>query len=341
VSDANAVDELELAALWLAQGRGVALATVVRTWGSSPRAVGSHLIIAEDGAFMGSVSGGCIEGAVVVEAESVLATGSPKLLQYGVSNERAWEVGLTCGGSIQVFLEPYRQDRGWLELSQARGARQPIARVVHLERGDSCRVHQGSMTGSLTLLPETGAEVGNLLSANKSTLLETSEGMLFVQVYTPPLRLVIVGAVHIAQALAPMAHLAGFAVTVIDPRAAFASAARFPNVTLIDGWPDAASVAPDAGTAVVALSHDPKIDDPALVVALESPAFYVGALGSRKTHAKRLVRLSERFPKEILDRIHGPVGLDLGGRAAAQVAVSILAHMIQVRYKVADKTGSA
>jgi xanthine dehydrogenase accessory factor len=188
--------------------------------------------------------------------------------------------------------------------------------------------------GGLELTEEQRAAVHRMLVADRSGMLAGAEN-LFVRSYARPPRLIVVGAAHISQFLAPMAALAGFEVIVIDPRRAFASVERFPGVTLIDDWPDQAfeRLKLDATSAVVTLTHDPKIDDPALIAALGSPVFYVGALGSKRTHAKRVARLTEAGLSDKAARIHAPVGLDLGGRAPREIAVSILAEVIQVRYR--------
>jgi xanthine dehydrogenase accessory factor len=190
--------------------------------------------------------------------------------------------------------------------------------------------------GDVQLTDEQRKTVGDMLIANRSGMLAGTED-LFVRSYARPPRLIVVGAAHISQALAPMAAIAGFEVIVIDPRRAFASADRFPGVTLVNTWPDKAleELKLDAVTAVVTLTHDPKLDDPALIAALRSSAFYVGALGSKRTHAKRIERLTQAGLGDAVSRIHAPVGLDLGGRAPREIAVSILAEVIQVRYRCA------
>ena len=324
-------DILVLAQQWLAAGKQVALATVVQTWGSSPRPVGSHLLVQDNGDFAGSVSGGCIEGEVIREALAALDDGKVRQLEFGVSNEQAWEVGLACGGRVQVMVQSLA-GADWLDdLQAARADRRLVAQVIRLDDGGQCLWDGGCEMQS----PDVLDEIVRRTAANQSGVLETDEG-LFLRVYAPAVRLLVVGAVHIAQALAPMAALAGFDVTLIDPRRAFASSERFPGVTVSDEWPDEAleKLKPDASTAVVTLSHDPKLDDPALMAALSSPAFYIGSLGSTRTHAQRLKRLrAEGFDETTLERIHAPVGLDLGGRLPAEIAASILAQLIQVRYR--------
>lgn len=219
-------------------------------------------------------------------------------------------------------------------LMAARAAKRPVALVTRLADGAQTLVDDGDTQGDLSLTTAEGAALTKRLTSGHSGALDEA-GELFARVYAPAPRLLIVGAVHISQALAPMAATAGFAVTVIDPRRAFASAERFPGVTLTDDWPDEAMarLAPDAQTAVVTLTHDPKLDDPALAAALASPAFYIGALGSKRTHEKRVARLTELGLATRLGRIHAPVGLDLGGRYPSEIAVAILAEVIRVRYQ--------
>lgn len=212
--------------------------------------------------------------------------------------------------------------------------RQSLVVVTRLVDGAQCLLSDASCDGELILSPEQLAEARAILTSGRSMRLSAAEG-LFGRAYVPLPRLLIVGAVHIAQALAPMAAAAGFEVVVIDPRSAFASAERFPGVQLSSEWPDEALAREglDNATALVALSHDPKLDDPALELALPSNLFYIGALGSRRTHEKRLERLRVAGLSELTGRIHSPVGLDLGGRSPSEIAVSILAQIIQTRYR--------
>jgi LAO/AO transport system ATPase len=318
---------------WRAAGKGVALATVVKTWGSSPRPEGSHLAAEAGGAFVGSVSGGCIEGAVIGEAQAAIADGKPRLLEFGVSDERAWEVGLACGGRVQVFVERLNDER-FERLLAERAAKRAVTLVTRLADGVQALVVGDDISGELELSAGQREEIRRRLRSDKSGTLESSNGELFARCYTQAPRMVIVGAVHITQALAPMAAMAGFEVVVIDPRRAFATAERLPGVTVTTEWPDEAlaRIGLDAQTAVVTLSHDPKLDDPALIAALQSQCFYIGALGSSRTHARRVARLSEAGLADAIPRIHAPVGLDLGGRSPAEIAVSVLAQVIQSRY---------
>ncbi len=317
----------ETALDWLRAGRRVALATVVETWGSAPRPRGSQLAISGEAEMAGSVSGGCVEGAVVAEALEALEDGRPRLLTFGVSDAEAFAVGLACGGTIQVMVEPVAAGHGPtaadLEaLVAARAERRQVAWAVHT--GDwSRRLLDGPGD---PLWPAAEAA----LRADRSGFAQDQDW--FIGVHNPPLRMAVVGAVHIAQALVPMARLAGYDVAVVDPREAFASAARFPDTRLIDDWPDAglAAFGLDARTAVVTLTHDPKLDDPAISAALGAPVFYLGCLGSSRTHAKRVERLSAAgFSSEEIARIHAPVGADIGATSPAEIAISILAQITE------------
>lgn len=311
-------DLLPLALEWYRAGRSVAVATVVETWGSAPRGVGSLLIIDGDGAMQGSVSGGCVEGAVITEALDALEDGKPRLLTYGVSDDDAFAVGLACGGEIRVLVEPVggAMPVNLLEeIVNARQSARPVAYVVNLnssERGlADVKDYQNRFN-----LDQSGIE---------------EDGETFVSIHNPPLRLIIIGAVHIAQPLVQMARSCGFAPTVIDPRSSFGAVERFRGETVIDDWPDEAlaNLRPDNRTAVVTLTHDPKLDDPAIIATLNSDAFYLGCLGSKRTHAKRIERLiGAGLSEDQLARIHGPVGLNLGGRKPAEIAVSIMAEII-------------
>ena len=216
-------------------------------------------------------------------------------------------------------------------LLAARASGEPAALVTDLDSQRQWLVIGG--TGDDDLSPSHRDAVRHAIAQDASGVIEGTR--FFVHVFNPPERLIVVGAVHISQVLAPMAALAGYSVTIIDPRRAFATDARFPDVAMIEDWPDEAmeGLKPDARTAIVTLTHDPKIDDPALAAALASSAFYIGALGSTRTHAKRVARLTEAGVGDKVARIHAPVGLDLGGRAPREIAVSILAEVVQVRYK--------
>ena len=311
----------EIALGWVHAGKAVALATVIETWGSAPRPVGSQLVISADAEIMGSVSGGCVEGAVVEEALEALETGQCTELEYGVADEEAFAVGLACGGKIRILIEPVGCGQGLaldeLEaLVAMRAAREPVAFAVNLN------------TWERRLLSAGTSLVEDRFITDKSGL----NGAWFIGIHNPPLRMVIVGAVHIAQPLVQLARLSGFDPVLVDPREAFASDRRFPGETLVHDWPDEALTALklDARCAVVTLSHDPKIDDPAITVALAAPVFYLGSLGSSRTHAKRVARLEAAgvSPADIA-RIHAPVGADIGAKTPAEIAVSIMAQIIE------------
>jgi xanthine dehydrogenase accessory factor len=307
----------ETALGWHKAGVGAVLATVVQTWGSAPRRVGAQLAISGDGQMQGSVSGGCVEGAVMLEAQEALVSGQTRMLEYGVSDDDAFAVGLACGGTIRVLVEPVGAVLPEATLQQivdARIGRNPVAYVVNVETGDRKVVHSGY--DQRFRMDRSGFE---------------EDDRTFVAIHNPPLRLIVVGAVHIAQALVPMARIAGFDPVIIDPRAAFGSSQRFQDENIIDDWPDEAmaGLKPDARTAVVLLTHDPKLDDPALHAALRSDAFYIGALGSNRTHSARIERLKDnRFTAKDISRIYGPVGLNIGAAGPSEIAVSILAQMI-------------
>ena len=316
----DAIGAPEQALIWAEAGKGAALATVIDTWGSAPRRTGAQLVVSGEGAMEGSVSGGCVEGAVVVEALESIEEGAPKLLEYGVSDGDAFAVGLACGGNIRILVEPIGKGGMPLEMLRdlvaARAERQAVAYDVALDGSDRALVSEG---------PE------DRFRADRSGISE--DGARFIGIHNPPLKLVIVGAVHIAQALVGMARTVGFDPIVVDPREAFGSAARFPDAKVVNEWPDEAlgTIGIDARTAVVLLTHDPKLDDPALEIALRSDAFYIGALGSKRTHATRVARMAEAgFGPDTIARICGPVGLNIGASGPAEIAVSILSQMIQV-----------
>jgi xanthine dehydrogenase accessory factor len=312
----------EIALDWHRSGRKAALATVVETWGSAPRQAGSQLAISGDGQIMGSVSGGCVEGAVVTEALEAMEDGRHRLLTFGVSDETAFSVGLACGGTIRVLVEPVGaalSEAMLADLVAARAAKQSVAYAVDPEQGTRALYR-----------PKEDAAADLRLRSDKAGLEEDGR---FIAPHNPPLRLIVVGAVHIAQPLLVMARACGYAPTLIDPRATFGAAERFPGETVLDDWPDEAlaALAPDSRTAIVTLTHDPKLDDPAIQLAIRSQAFYLGCLGSKKTHAKRVERLQAAgFSEAEIARIHAPVGLDIGAKTPAEIALSVLAQITQV-----------
>ena len=290
---------------WHTQGESVALATVVKVWGSAPRALGAKMAISRSGQIAGSVSGGCVEGAVVEEAGGILAGGRGKLLRYGVSDETAWSVGLSCGGEIEILLEPWPEDEKSPLAGMAAAVRQNrlvglATRLAGGEPGQRCLLAEdGTVAGSLgtaALDEALLAQAKELLTALRSTRIDLAGDDVFVDVVPPPRKLIIVGAVHTAVALVSLARTVGFQTFVVDPRGAFATPERFAHADrLLAEWPQEAFAALglDAATAVAVLSHDLKLDLPALALALKSPAPYIGVLGSKKTHAKRVARLKE------------------------------------------------
>ena len=306
---------------FLTAGRPAALATVLSTWGSAPRRAGSQLAIAQDGAFFGSVSGGCVEGAVILEAQDALADGRCRMLDFGVADADAFAVGLACGGNIRILVEPIAvgngPDRQMIEaLANAHAERRAIGYQVDLE------------TWQRRLIGADDPAYKAVFAQDKSTLI----GTLFTGIFNPSLKMIVIGAVHITQTLAAIARLAGYEVFIVDSRQGFATAERFPEDTIIDAWPDEAlvQIGVDARTAVVTLTHDPKLDNPALETALGSDAFYIGSLGSTRTHAKRVAHLEAAgFTDAQISRIHGPVGLDIGSASPAEIAVSIMAEVTE------------
>jgi xanthine dehydrogenase accessory factor len=314
---------------WRRMGRDVAVATVVETFGSAPRPVGSHLIVEESGLFCGSVSAGCVEGDVIAAALDCIADGAPRFLEFGIADEAAWRAGLSCGGRIAVHVERLDADRLALlaQVNAEIAERRACALVTPLEGGAARLFH--AEAGSFPHGP-----LGARLRAAATGVVEDAGARLFVNFYRPGPRLVLIGAVHVAQALAPMAGLAGFDVVVVDPRGAYAAAERFPGARLDLRWPEEAlpAVGLDAFTALAVLTHDPKIDDPALCLALDAPCFYVGALGSRATHQRRVERLAAAgVTPAALARLRAPIGLDISAVSPAEIAASILAELILAR----------
>lgn len=311
---AMSAELLRTAVEWQDAGHRVAIATVVETWGSSPLRPGSRLVVRDDMLFLGSVSGGCVEAQVVEEALEVMKTGVAKRLSFGVSNDEAWEVGLACGGTIDVLVA-LPPERSTLDgLLAAVDDKRAVVLATDL------------VSGEHDVLERDVPIAAESLDRDEAT----RDDERFLQPFNPPLRMYVVGAVHIAQSLAPMAAATGFDVTLIDPRGAFTRPERFADVTVLDGFPDEVltAAALDRRSAVVLLSHDPKIDDPALRLALASNAFYVGALGSRKTHKKRVERLRVAgLDDAAIARIRAPIGLDIGARSPAEIAVAILGEI--------------
>jgi xanthine dehydrogenase accessory factor len=324
-------------------GKRFGRAVVTSVWGSAPRAEGASMLAADDGTIAGSVSGGCVEGATAVEIGEAISRGTPKLVTFGVTDEQAWDVGLACGGTIKVFVEP-TVNHAALEAARGPGGEVVATIIEGRAAGASVRVlEDGQIEGSLSveIRPDSLREAAlEALKRETSTSreVETDSGpvTIFFEVYPRQPRLVIFGGVQIAVALVPLARALGYRTIVADGREAFLSRERFPEADeLILAWPEEAfqRIGLDSSCYVCVLSHDPKFDEPALQIALRSPATYVGAIGSRKTQAARREHLREAgLTPEQIGRLHGPIGLDLGGRQPAETALAILAEMTAVRY---------
>ncbi|MGH7498424.1 MAG: XdhC family protein [Gemmatimonadales bacterium] len=323
-------------------GRPVGRAVVTSVWGSAPRPTGSAMLATADGAIAGSVSGGCVEGATAVEIVEAMSRHSPKLVAFGVSDERAWEVGLACGGTIRVFIEPEVHPE---VLAAARGpGGEVVATIIEgAGLGSSARIFEdGRFNGDLGKVSVSSVREAALAAlrheASTTTTAGTAEGQatVFLEVYPREPRLVIFGGVHVAVELVPLAKALGYRTIVADGRGTFLSRERFPDADeLVLAWPDEAfaRIGLDRSCYVCVLSHDPKFDEPALLAALQSPAPYVGVIGSRKTQTARRDWLrSQGLSDEAVARLRGPIGLDLGGRHPAETALSILAEMTAVRY---------
>ncbi len=315
---------LRQAECWSRQGRDVGVAIVVETFGSAPRPVGSHLVVDEGGAFHGSVSGGCVEGEVVTAALDAIEDGAPRFLDFGVADEVAWRVGLPCGGRVGVHVQKLDATGANLlaEINSEYSARRACALVTPLDGGESSLLRAGEAADDAA---------GAALRAGRSAVVDVGGRRHFVYVHRPPTRLAIIGAVHVAQPLSEMARIAGFDVVIVDPRAAFAAPERFPDVTLIAQWPDDALplLGLDGFTAIAAMSHDPRIDDAALRLALASDCFYVGALGSRASQMRRVERLrTSGVTAQALARLHAPIGLDIGAVSPTEIAISVMGEIV-------------
>ena len=308
--------ELQYAQKWLADGHPIVLAVVAQTWGSAPRPKGSLMVIHEDGHFEGSVSGGCVEGSVIGEASVLMGTHTSKTLDFTVASEDAWQIGLACGGQIQIQLFPLGKNDA-----------APIKSALE---------YLGNRRAGELVLSKT--KFGTSFSTDSKPensqvpLVETEQDLTLI-IWPLPV-LCIVGAVHIAQALTSMAVACGYDTTIIDPRGIFVEERNFSGATIVHDWPDEflQTHRLDASSALVTLTHDPKIDDAALLAGLGSDAFYIGSLGSKKTHAARIERLLEQgVAADQLERIHGPIGLNIGSKSPAEIAVSIMAQITAAR----------
>ena len=326
-------------AAWTAEGRRIAVATVIATGGSAPRPIGAKMAVDDLGRVSGAVSGGCVEGSVVDLAEAVLADGRPRTGVYGISDGEAWEIGLPCGGQIEVDVAAWAPVPGSPQerfaALAANGARAALVTALD-DRRQTLVLADGTTAGAV-LGDEALVTARTLMWADRSALADDGGRRVFVDVSAPPPRLIAVGAVPVAQALCRAARGAGWRPFVVDPRSRFATPERLPDAErVVVAWPEEAFAelgGLDPATAVVALSHDPKIDDPAVTFAVRSSAGFVGAMGSRRATADRRARLAAAGLSDAeLDRISAPIGLDLGGTGDAETALSIMAELVALRH---------
>ena len=331
-------DIIETVDSWLAQNNPIALATVTKTWGSAPRREGSKMVVSSDMAMAGSVSGGCVEGAVIEEAIAGLEDKQPRLLKFGVADVTAWSVGLTCGGKIHVFVEPL--DANWWELLQQRIKNDQLTTTITVLEGDLAG--QKAMFGDDLLYKTydlTDDHITSLKQIAETTYrsgqMTWQDTEIMVDVSNPRPHLIIIGGVHVAIPLQSFARQLGFRVSIIDPRKAFATPERFPEVeTILHSYPDKAllQLGLDRNTYLAVLTHDPKIDDKALITALPTDVPYVGVLSSSRTHEKRTKRLHEAgIGDDLIERIYTPIGIDLGSLTPEEIALGIMAEIVAVR----------
>ncbi len=340
---------------WLNAGEPFALATVINTWGSSPRGAGATMAVRHDLAVCGSVSGGCVENAVIDEALATLETGAPSLLTFGVEDETAWSVGLSCGGSITIFVEPHISLRSepeeqaiWKTLSANLHARTPVIILTRLTDAKHLLIiphstlegvnRAQSVIGDWGEMTEPSVQAAlQAYTARASKQIDIAGTPVFIHVIPKPAQLLIIGAAHIAVSLVKFARELEFETTVIDPRGVFADIERFSGGQphhLVNLYPDEILPTLDLSvdTFALTLAHDPKIDDEALKILLRSNVRYIGALGSKKTHTKRCERLrTAGFGDREISRIHAPIGLDIHAETPAEIALSIIAEITTVR----------
>lgn len=320
-------DPVQAARAWLAEDGDAALATVISTWSSAPVPVGGQMAVAPGDRFEGSISGGCVEAEVIHAAGEVIRSGNARRMSFGVTQETAWRAGLACGGSLEVYVEPLTagRDLPYLDaLLDARRTRAPLLVATDLTTGER-RLFEDA-----DALP---AGLAECFREGASGIVESQGRQLFAHMLMPAIRLVIVGATEIAQVLSDLARRIGYHVVIVDPRTAFTTGERLGAIERIEEWPAEALalLGLDPRTAVIALTHAAHLDDEALAAALNSSCMYVGALGSKRSHAARLTRLAAAgFSEAKLSRIHAPIGLDIGAKGPAEIAVSILAEVVQV-----------
>ena len=310
----------------LSSKENFALALVIETWNSAPKPVGSILLVGESGDISGSVSGGCVEGAVISEAQNSINTKTSKILNFGITNEDAFQVGLACGGKIKILIEPIT----YVDNS----TRKLIEQFFKNYLKGKLSILKICLKSSQRELIENQKVFEVLSKIGKNPQQSFVNGEFFYHILPPRIKVIVIGAVHIAQFLIEFGNQFDFDIYVIDPRSSFANKNRFPCVTVIDDWPEEAfkSIKIDQNTAIITLTHDAKIDDIALQIALKTDCFYIGSLGSKKTHEKRVDRLlSMGFNKEIINRIHAPIGLDIGSKKPNEIALSIIAEILKVK----------
>lgn len=328
---------------WKSINKNFAIATVTKTWGSSPRPIGSLMIISEDMEMAGSVSGGCVEGAVVKSALPLLKNGEGQQLSFGVTDGEAWEVGLSCGGKIEVYVEPFlgadeNEELIWETLEDCLENNQGCVLITRLENGKGQHaliLPDGKMVGENvnTLLGKEGLRA---FQERKNQIVEVEDVKYFAQVFPRKSQMLIIGAAHITVDLVELAKMYDFQTIVIDPRGIFTNKTQFsiqPDF-IFEKYPSEIlyQFKLDPYTYAIVLSHDPKIDDNALEILLRSEVGYIGALGSRKTHAKRVSRLLEKgFSEEEIKKIHSPIGIGINAKTPKEIAMSIMGEVIQVK----------
>ena len=319
----------------LKRKKEIAVISVIKTWGSSPRPVGSTMVVSEDLKVFGSVSGGCIESFVYSKALEVIKNNKVITLEFGVTNKQAWEVGLTCGGKIKVFIE---------KLSQKN--------LKYVERINNSFAQNNSLTVATNILDGTkeilndnhlikNKDIKSIIDKNinikNSELKLVNDQYWFFKIFKSQIKLIIIGSVHIAEPLIKFANILGYKIVLIDPRNNIKNVSVNSDVEVIKDWPDEAlkKISIDDNSAVVTLTHDTKLDDPALEYSLRSKAFYIGCLGSKKTHKSRIERLSKKgIKRELLSKLHGPIGLSIGAKTPAEIASSIISQIIEIKNSI-------
>ncbi|MDG2354521.1 MAG: XdhC family protein [Paracoccaceae bacterium] len=303
------------------------LVTAIETWGSAPKPVGSMLIVNKLGQIFGSVSGGCVEGSVITEALDILDTTECKILTFSVSDGDAFQVGLACGGEIKILLEP-------ISKKHTIASEKLQSFLAEYFNGNLVIYSINLTTFERKVIKDSDEDFTNIPMEPLNKRISFKLDDTFFSVLYPRLRLIIIGAVHIAQYLVNLAEIFEYQILVVDPRSTFASKARFPTAGVLTEWPDVAlnEIQLNQDSALITLTHDPKIDDIALEKALQSDCYYIGSLGSKRTHAKRIDRLKLLgFTNNQLKRIKGPVGLDIGAKTPSEIALSIMAEIISVQ----------